>query len=214
MYCSFSVGLRYVCAKYYRNLSGFSRYFGGAPYWGVRGKFIVTDRRMNSFKNMNVCIKTCDDPFQTSGSGFKSCTNRRTSAACLKMLTLAGFFLVFFKSRLWLELSLSLLPPYLCLWPHWICQCLHAELLAMSSYGSYSPLTLSIISARRWNSNKASDAFPETWRPLFTPKLFGTRTAIMYKYTIHAHSYEPGQRYCVEARFKSRSGRQRASSVD
>lgn len=123
---------------------------------------------MNSFKNMNVCIKTYDDPFQTSWSGFKCRTNRRTSAAHLKMLTLALFLK---KSRLWLELSLSLLPPYLCLWPHWICQCLHAELLAMSSYGSYSPLTLSIISARHWNSNKASYACPKTWRYLFTPKL-------------------------------------------
>lgn len=196
MYYSFSVGSWYVCAKYCRNPSGFSRYFRGAPYWGVRGKFVITDRRMNSFKNMNVCLKTYDNPFQTSGSGFKSRTNRRTSAARLKMLTLVGFFK---KSRLWHELSRSLLPSYLCLWPHWICQCLHAELLAMSSYGSYSPLTLSIISARHWNSNKASSAFPKTWRSLFTPRLSVHRQAIMriHKYMIHAHSYEPGHQYRV-----------------
>lgn len=46
---------------------------------------------MNSFKNMNVCLKAYNDPFQTSASGFKSRTNRRPSAACLKMLTLAVF---------------------------------------------------------------------------------------------------------------------------
>lgn len=91
-----------------------------------------------------------------------------------------AFYIVF----LWLTgRALSLLFSFLLLLL-WICQWIQAWLLTMTGTGSYSPLTLSIISARSSNSNRACSAFPKPYRFLFTP----TPSPLLHTLT-HTHTF-------------------------